>query len=73
MYIDFVSPEMLTCKLASMVINKICFYRDINTPYVVFIIHNRFVATLASKDLVNKDYTSVFKFDEYFHLSQTQV
>ena len=33
----------------------------------------RFVATLASKKLVDRDVVNVFKFDEYFNLTQTQV
>ena len=36
-------------------------------------LYNRFVATLASKDLVDRDSVNIFKFDEYFHLNQTQV
>jgi len=38
-----------------------------------FCYYNRFVATLESKDMVEKGSVNVFRFDEYFHLNQTQV
>ena len=47
--------------------------KNLCMTYSIDYFYNRFVATLASNDLVDKGSIRVFKFNEYFHLNETEV
>ena len=52
-----------------------CFYQFLTYGIYIanYFLHNRFVATLASKDLVDSDTVRIFEFDKHFNLTQAQV